>query len=102
MIEEYEEMSLETHHCGVPYPRIDISERAEAEQICAVLNGASCVRERCDRYPFRVTPSTGGTYRGIVEDKGGGCVDRGGACVRGRIDILTSVELQRLEFGLSK
>lgn len=41
------------------------------------------------------------TYRGIVEDEGGGCVDRWCARVCGRIDVLASMELQRLEFGIS-
>jgi len=33
------------------------------------------------------------TYRRIVEDEGGGCVNRWCTGVRGRINILASVEL---------
>jgi hypothetical protein len=33
------------------------------------------------------------TYRGIVEDKGGSCIDRWCTGVCGRIDILPCVEL---------
>ena len=34
----HEKRTQETHHCGVPYARVNIPERAEAKQICAVLN----------------------------------------------------------------
>ena len=45
--------------------------------------------------------STSTTYRTVVEDKGGACIDRRRTSVGRRINVLTRVQLQCLELGFS-
>jgi hypothetical protein len=67
-----------------------VSEGAKPEQIRSVLMIIYTRVSDCDV----------STYRAVVKDKGGGCVDGRRTCVGRRIDVLARVQLQGLELGL--